>query len=72
MIHISELQWSRTENVEDIVKVGDEVKALCVEYNKMDGKTRLSIKQLQDKPEGYVERAPRPHSGGDRRGPPRR
>ncbi|MDA0375868.1 MAG: polyribonucleotide nucleotidyltransferase [bacterium] len=73
MIHISELQWSRTENVEDIVKVGDEVKALCVEYSKMDGKTRLSIKQLQDKPEGYVERAPRPpRSGGDRRGPPRR
>jgi polyribonucleotide nucleotidyltransferase len=72
MIHISELQWSRTENVEDIVKVGDEVKALCVEYNKMDGKTRLSIKQLQDKPEGYVERPSRPHGGGDRRGPPRR
>ena len=72
MIHISELQWSRTENVEDIVKVGDEIKALCVEYNASDGKTRLSLKQLQDKPEGYVERAPRPHSGGDRRGPPRR
>ena len=72
MIHISELAWTRTENVEDVIKVGDEVKALCVEYNASDGKTRLSLKQLTDKPEGYVERAPRPHGGGDRRGPPRR
>ena len=73
MIHISELAWKRTEKVEDVVNVGDEVKALCVEYNAADGKTRLSLKQLQDKPEGYVERPPRPpRSGGDRRGPPRR
>ena len=77
MIHISELQWSRTENVEDVVKVGDEVQALCVEYDAKDGKTRLSLKQLQEKPEGYVERPPRPRGNGGggrgpRRGPPRR
>ncbi len=67
MVHISELQWSRTENVEDVVKVGDELKVLCVEYNAADGKTRLSLKQLQEKPEGYVERPPRPPRGGGRR-----
>ena len=78
MIHISELQWSRTENVEDVVKVGDKVQAKCVEYNADDGKTRMSLKQLQEKPEGYVERPPRgPRGGGGggrgpRRGPPRR
>ncbi|MCA9371202.1 MAG: polyribonucleotide nucleotidyltransferase, partial [Candidatus Peregrinibacteria bacterium] len=77
MIHISELAWTRTEKVEDVVNVGDELKALCVEYNESDGKTRLSLKQLQDKPEGYVERPPRPHGSGGghrgpRRGPPRR
>lgn len=78
MIHISELAWTRTEKVEDVVNVGDELKAVCVEYNAADGKTRLSLKQLQDKPEGYVERPPRPHGGGGgghrgpRRGPPRR
>lgn len=80
MIHISELQWSRTENVEDVLKVGEEVQALCVEYNAVDGKTRLSLKQLQDKPEGYQERPPRSPGGGGhrgggrgpRRGPPRR
>jgi polyribonucleotide nucleotidyltransferase len=69
MIHISELQWKRTENVEDIVKVGDQVKAKCVEYNASDGKTRLSIKQTTERPEGMPERPSRPPH---RSGPPRR
>ena len=71
MIHISELQWARTERVEDVLNVGDETKAKCVEYNEADGKTRLSLKALQPKPEGYVER-PSGGRGGPRRGPPRR
>jgi polyribonucleotide nucleotidyltransferase len=79
MIHISELQWQRTENVEDVVKVGDQVDVKCVEYDPMDGKTRLSLKQMTPPPEGFVPRPPRPsgprpggHHGGPRRGPPRR
>jgi polyribonucleotide nucleotidyltransferase len=71
MIHISELQWSRTENVEDVVKVGDTVQAKCVEYNASDGKTRLSLKQMQERPAGMEERPSRPHGGGGHRGPPR-
>lgn len=75
MIHISELQWSRTENVEDVVKVGDQVQAKCVEYNADDGKTRMSLKQMTERPEGMPE--PRPRSGGGshrggHRGGPRR
>lgn len=69
MVHISELQWKRTENVEDIVNVGDEVKVKCVEYNAVDGKTRLSIRQLTDRPEGMPER---PSGPPHRSGPPRR
>lgn len=65
MIHISELQWTRTENVEDVVKVGDVVQAKCVEYNASDGKTRLSLKQMQERPAGMEDRPPR------RDGPPR-
>ncbi|MBU2213923.1 polyribonucleotide nucleotidyltransferase [Patescibacteria group bacterium] len=74
MIHISELQWKRTENVEDILKLGDEIKAKCVEYDPIDGKTRMSLKQMKEPPEGYVDRPPRrgppSRSGGGR--PPRR
>lgn len=70
MIHISELQWQRTENVEDVVNVGDEVQVKCIEYDAMDDKTRLSLKQLKPRPEGQ-------DFGGGRRGgsdhrPPRR
>lgn len=72
MIHISELQWKRTEKVEDVVKVGDMVKVKCVEYDPMDGKTRLSLKQMTAPPEGWTPPPPRPSFGGPRRGPPRR
>ena len=73
MIHISELQWKRTENVEDVLNVGDEVQAKCIEYDAADDKTRMSLKQMQERPEGFEDRPPRgPRPGGDRRGPPRR
>lgn len=78
MIHISELAWSRTEKVEDVVKVGDKVKVKCVEYDAQEGKTRLSLKQMTPPPEGYVPPAPRTGgfggrpSGGGFRGGPRR
>ncbi len=72
MIHISELQWARTEKVEDIVKVGDVIKAKCVEFDAVEGKTRLSLKQMTPPPAGWVAPPPRPSFGGPRRGPPRR
>ncbi|MDD4628248.1 MAG: S1 RNA-binding domain-containing protein, partial [Candidatus Peribacteraceae bacterium] len=80
MIHISELQWQRTEKVEDVLKMGDEVKAKCVEYDAVEGKTRMSLKQMTDPPEGFSMPPPRMGNGGPsrggfnggRRGPPRR
>lgn len=71
MIHISELQWTRTENVENVLTVGQEVKAKCVEFDPIEGKTRMSLKQMAPPPEGYVAPVRRPFSGGDRRGPRR-
>ncbi len=68
MIHISELQWQRTENVEDVVKVGDTVKVKCVEYDAVEGKTRLSLKQMTEPPAGYVPNNSRPPRGGGRPG----
>jgi len=81
MIHISELQWQRTEKVEDVLKMGDEVKAKCVEFDAVEGKTRMSLKQMTEPPEGFSAAPPRSFGGGprrggfgggDRRGPPRR
>ena len=82
MIHISELAWGRTEKVEDVLTMGQEVEAKCIEYDAAEGKTRMSLKQMTAPPEGYVPPAPRTFSaggpprsggfGGPRRGPPRR
>jgi polyribonucleotide nucleotidyltransferase len=68
MIHISELQWKRTEKVEDVLQMGQEVEAVCIEYDAMEGKTRLSLKQMTPPPEGFVPPPPRGNFGGPRPG----
>ncbi|OGJ60545.1 polyribonucleotide nucleotidyltransferase [Candidatus Peribacteria bacterium RIFCSPLOWO2_01_FULL_51_18] len=66
MIHISELQWARTEKVEDILKVGDVIQAKCVEFDALEGKTRFSLKQMTAPPAGWIP--PPPRMGGPRGG----
>ena len=66
LLHVSELAWERTENVTDVVNMGD---VFDVKYFGLDPRTRkekVSKKALLEKPEGYVERKPRP-GGNDRR-----
>ncbi len=69
LLHISEMAWKKTEKVEDVVKLGDEVDVKLLEIDEKTGKMRLSMKALLPKPEGYVEpqRRPRPE-GGSRNG----
>lgn len=76
LVHISEIQWERTETVGDHLEEGQEIQVKLLEATR-DGKYRLSIRALLDKPEGFVERPPRPprdrdDRGGDRRGGDRR
>lgn len=59
LLHVSEMSWTRINNVADAFSMGDEVRAQIVEVDKM-GKIRLSRKTLMEKPEGYVERPERP------------
>lgn len=59
LLHVSELAWERTENVTDVVNMGD---VFNVKYFGIDPKTRkekVSRKALLEKPEGYVAKAPR-------------
>ena len=59
LLHVSELAWERTENVSDVVNMGD---VFDVKYFGVDPKTRkekVSRKALLPKPEGFVERPPR-------------
>ena len=78
LLHISEISWNRLEDMAASgLKEGDEVEVKLIEVDKKTGKFRLSMRALQEKPEGWVEpqrreRGPRREGGdrGDRR--PRR
>jgi polyribonucleotide nucleotidyltransferase len=61
LLHISEMQWGRTEKTEDVVKKGDRVKVKLIERDER-GRLRLSRKALLPKPEGMPEP---PAGGGD-------
>ncbi len=69
LLHVSELAWERTENVTDVVNMGD---VFDVKYFGIDSRTRkekVSRKAILPKPEGYVARPPRDNNGGrDNRG----
>ena len=79
LLHISEISWNRLADMEAAgLKEGDTVEVKLLEIDKKTGKYRLSMKALQEKPEGYVEpeRAPRADRGprrdrGNDRGPRR-
>ena len=74
LLHISEIGWGKTDKVEDVLKVGDEVEVKLLEIDPKNNKMRLSRRALLEKPEGYVEpeRRPRPprrdSDKGERRG----
>jgi len=66
LLHISEMDWGRTEKVEDICKLGDIMQVKVIEIDP-EGKVRLSRRVLMPRPEGMPEEDP----ARDRR-PPRR
>jgi len=67
MVHISELEWSRVDKVEDVLNPGDLVKVKLIKVDDQ-GRLDFSRKALLDKPEGYVERPKKPRNdrGGKR------
>ncbi|MCC8071242.1 MAG: polyribonucleotide nucleotidyltransferase [Bacteroidales bacterium] len=70
LLHISEISWERLDNMEASgLKEGDTVEVKLIEIDKKTGKYRLSMRALQPKPEGYVERPARPPRQQGERGP---
>ena len=67
LLHISEISYTRIDNVEEVFAEGDKVKVKLVEIDNRTGKMRLSRKALMDKPEGYVERERRDRDDSDNR-----
>ena len=59
LLHISEIAYKRIDNVSDVLKEGDEIKVKIIAVDDK-GKFKLSHRALLQKPEGWVEPAPRP------------
>jgi polyribonucleotide nucleotidyltransferase len=77
LVHISEWDWHRIDNLDSVAKNGDEVEVKLIEVDQRTGKFRLSRKALLPEPEEHkAAREARAASGepdgdgGDR--PPRR
>ncbi len=61
LLHVSEMSYSRIDNVEDVFKEGDDVKVKLIGVDKKTGKIRLSRKALLPPPD-------RNGKGGDNKG----
>ena len=66
LLHVSEIDWGRTEKVEDVLNVGDMVMVKVIGVDK-DGKIKLSRRALLPEPEGYVGSGVGAGGGGGRR-----
>ena len=51
LLHISEINWERVENVEDVLKEGEEVEVKLIAIDERSGKLKLSRKVLLPRPE---------------------
>jgi polyribonucleotide nucleotidyltransferase len=50
LLHISEIDWKRINNVTDVLKEGDEVEVKLIDIDRKTGKLKLSRKVLLPKP----------------------
>ena len=65
LLHISEWAYTKTDNLEDLISVGDKIEVKLIEIDKRSGKYKLSRRALLEKPEGWVP--PPPRQRNDRR-----
>ena len=58
LIHISQISWDRIKTPQDVLKVGDVVKAKIIDIDFDKKRVSLSMKELLDKPESAEDAAP--------------
>ena len=55
LCHVSRLKWDYVDNANSIVHVGDKLKVVVIGLDEK-GKVKVSHREVEEKPEGYVER----------------
>jgi polyribonucleotide nucleotidyltransferase len=58
LLHISEYDWKKTDDIANVLKEGDRVEVKLLEIDPKTGKFRLSRKALLPKPEGMADKKP--------------
>ena len=51
LLHVSEISWERVENVENVLKEGQEIEVKLISIDPKSGKLKLSRKELLSRPE---------------------
>ena len=69
LCHVSRLGWKYIDDANNVVKVGDTLKVVVIGLE--EGKIKLSHREFEEKPEAYVEDAPRAPKGNSFHGTPR-
>ena len=55
LLHVSEISWERTEDINDALHVGDKINVKVIAVDENTGKVKVSARACTEKPEGYVE-----------------
>lgn len=70
LLHLSQISHHRVENVEDVLKLGDEIEVKVIEIDDK-GRVNVSAKALLPRPAGMPERPAKPRREGNDRRPSR-
>jgi polyribonucleotide nucleotidyltransferase len=66
LLHISEIEWRKVQNVEDVLKEGQEVEVKIIDIDPKSGKIKLSRKELLPRPPRQdSEKKPHPHDNSN-------
>ena len=57
LLHISEIDWKRTNAVEDVLKEGEEIEVKLIDVDNKTGKLKLSRKALLPRPERQADKS---------------
>merc|ERR1712125_81697 len=50
LLHISQISYDRIENLENVFQLGDKVKCMIIDHDKVNGRIALSTKTLEPEP----------------------
>ena len=56
LLHITDLAWKRVKHPSEVLKIGDEIEAKILRYDRERNRVSLGLKQLGDDPWGDIQR----------------